>query len=187
MMQEFYLIFTRQPRSHSVVFLIRASSVNEAIWHYIHKQLSDSTILNEDGSVQEYRTHYPHVLAYIEANEKITGEWQIRKMPEWVWEKQVIEAFCGESEDGHAEVIKACRPHLTRAFPGSRAKAFVWFLKQGVLVTFYRKTDAFQIEILARYLWQWDVEQTIPKATIEEWAGGYDEIIASLLLEPYAL
>jgi hypothetical protein len=182
-MQETYLIFTRQPHSHSVVFLIRALSVKEAIGHYLRKQVNDSIVLNADGSVHEGHSHYPHVLSYIEAHEKITGEWQIRQMPEWVWQTQVVEAFCGESEDGPAEVIKECHPHLKQAFPGSRAKAFVWYLNQGVLVTFYRKADAFQIEILVRYLCQWDGVQT----TIEEWRGDYEEVIASLFLEPYRL
>jgi hypothetical protein len=46
-MQETYLIFTRQPHSHSVVFLIRALSVKEAIGHYIRKQVNDSIVLLE--------------------------------------------------------------------------------------------------------------------------------------------
>jgi hypothetical protein len=182
-MQETYLIFIRTKHSHSTIFFVQASSVQNAIWHYISKQISDTVILNEDGSVQEYNRHYPHVLDYIEANEKLTGEWQIRKMPEWVWQTQVVEAFCGESKDGPATVIKECRPYLTKAFPGSRAKAFVWYLKHGTLVTFYRKTDAFQIKILARYLWKRNEQQT----TIEEWTGDYEEIIKDLLIEPYRL
>jgi hypothetical protein len=181
--KETYLIFTRRQHSHSAIFFVQSSSVNEAVWHYMHKQINDSMRLNEDGSVQEYNHRYPHVLAYIEANEKITGEWQIRKIPEWVWQEQVVEAFCGESEDGPAYVIKECRPYFTQAFPSSRAKAFVWYLNQGTLVTFYHKTGAFQIKILKRYLWKWDGEQT----RIEEWTGGYNEIATSLLLEPYLL
>lgn len=177
-MNETYLIFARH--AHSVIFFVQASSASEAIWRYVSDQ-SDKVVLQPDDSVQDEGRHYPHLLAYIEAIEKMHGEWQIRRLPEWVWQGQVVEAFCGESEDGPAEVIRQCREHFAKAFPGSRAKAFVWYLNQGTLVTFYRKQGAFNIRVLVRYLWDWDGHRLL----IEEWTGDYQQIIADMRIEPY--
>jgi hypothetical protein len=177
-MNETYLIFQRL--AHAVIYFVQASSVNEAIWKYISEE-NDDAVLQADGSVNEEGRSYPHPLAYIEANEKIHYEWQIRRLPEWVWQREVVEAFCGESDDGPAMVIADCRKRLRQAFPRSRAKAFVWYLKKGTLVTFYRRQGAFRIKVLKRYLWDWDGKEL----TVEDWDGGYQEILDGLDLEPF--
>lgn len=180
-MNETYLIFDRHV--HSVIHFVQATSVSEAIWKYISYQREDA-ILQADGSIRGEDDYYPDLLTYIEASGKMHGEWQIRKMPEWVWERvrqgQVVEAFCGESQDGPAEVIMQCRKHFTKAYPRSRAKAFVWYLKQGTLVTFYHK-KGYNIRVLKRYLWDWNGD----RLKIEDWTGGNEQILESLLLEPY--
>lgn len=177
-MDETYLIF--EGGAHPTVYFVQAFSVNDAIWKYI-MGLDTGAILQADGSVLEDGEYYPHVLAFIEASEKIHSEWQIRKMPDWVWQTPLVEAFCGESQDGPAYVIAECREHFAKAFPKSRAKAFVWYLKQGTLVTFYRKKGLFNIIVLKRYLWNWDGQLL----TVEEWDGDYRQIIDSLDLEPH--
>lgn len=183
-MNETYLIFVRN--AHSVIYFVQASSINEAIGKYV-SSMDDKVVLQADGSVLSGDDQYPHLLAYIEANEKRYGEWQIRKLPDWVWQTPLVEAFCGESKDGPARDIEECRKHFVEAFPKSRAKAFVWYLKQGTLVTFYRKQGPFNIEVLKRYLiprrYIWDPNSHI--LTVEEWDGDYQKIVDSFSLEPY--
>lgn len=101
-------------------------------------------------------------------------------MPDWAWTNPFSEIFCGESLDGPPAVIAECRKRLVKDVPGSRAKAFVWYLAQGTLVTFYHKKGAFNITVLKRHLWNWNGREM----TVEEWTGSYDEIVNSLNLMP---
>src|SRR5688572_29599328 len=141
-MNKRFLIFERG--AHSVVHFVQASGATEAITRFIVNQNS-RTLLKLDGSVQEGLHFYPHPLAYIESVYKAQGEWQIRELPEWVWQAEIVEAFCGESEDGPASIIADCRAHFAREFPRRRASAFVWYLRDGALVTFYQKKRPQQI------------------------------------------
>ena len=177
-----YLIF--ESLAHSVIYFVQASSVNEALWQYVSGQ-NGRAVLGADGSIRHGDSHYSHPLAYIEANYKTQGEWQIRRLPKWVWQNSVVEAFCGESKDGFAWIIADCRVRFAEDFPRSRAKAFVWYLRQGTLVTFYRRQGPFRIKVLKRYLWQSDgTMMTDGQTKIEEWGGDYQQIMDSLLLEP---
>lgn len=171
-----YLIFERE--WHSVVQMIRADTTTQALWDYIAEQNRDA-VLQADGSVIDGDIHFPHPLAYIEARYKTEGEWQIRELPDWAWEDNFAEVFCGESADGGPSVISDCRKHFAREFPKIRARAFLWYLKNGTLVTFYRRRGT-EINLLKRYLWNWDGHQL----TVEEWHGSYDEIADALLLLP---
>ena len=179
-LQKRYLVYSKgADGGHSVVYLILAENVTQAMARFIVNQ-NDCLKLQADGSILEGLDSIWHPLAYVEANYKIHGEWQIRELPEWTLQQQIAEVFCGESSDGPAEIIAICRSELKKVFPRSRAKAFVWYLKQGTLVTFYRRKKPFQIEILKRYLWNWDGREE----RLEEWAGDYSQIAADLLLEP---
>ncbi|MGI4788675.1 MAG: hypothetical protein ACRYFS_07470, partial [Janthinobacterium lividum] len=172
-----YLIFSRG--AHPVVYFVHGQTTGEATWNYI-RELSPEMKRNADGSISDGAIQYSHPLAYIEATEKIYHEWQIRELPDWTWTDGFSEIFCGESQDGPLSDIEECREHFSEAFPRSRAKAFVWCLKQGHLVTFYRKLRASKIKVLKRYLLNWSGRQM----TIEEWIGGYEEIVDALDLLP---
>lgn len=180
-MDEVYLIFFRY--AHSTIAFVRGASVTDAIWNYLREENSPPLTISPDGSVHQDGVSYPHVLAYVEANYKIGTEWQIRHLPKWAWTSRLTDVFCGESEDGPREVVNYCRPLLRQTHPRSRARAFVWYLNQGTLVTFYRKTKPFQIEVLGRYLYNWNGKTE----TIEEWHGDYQALADSLSLEPYQL
>jgi hypothetical protein len=67
-----------------------------------------------------------------------------------------------------------CRLLLRQEFPRSRAKAFLWYLQDGALVTFYRRTGPFQIEVLRRYL------HGSAEPAIQPWTGTYDDILAQM-------
>jgi hypothetical protein len=175
-MNKTYLIFDRG--HHSVIYLLQAESLRAAISKYISEYCSTTT--NEDGSLLEDGIFYPHVLAYIEAFYKVCGEWQIRELPEWVFQGHLVEAFCGESPDGPESLISDCRKRFSEEFPDSLAEAFVWYLKQGTLVTFYQKVQASEITILKRYLWNWS-GRTL---SVEDWDGDYDQILDSLNIVP---
>ncbi len=184
-MNKTYFIFERH--THSVIYFVQAMSVKEAICKYILDQRSDNAVFLPDGSVQDEDVHYPHPLAYIEASEKVQGEWQIREMPAWVLQGSVVEAFCCESQSGPASDIAECRERFKVGFPKARAKAFVWYLKQGHLVTFYRRENPFEIVVLKRYLLKWHgIEWNgDPGPTVLNWDGGYEEILNSLDVMPY--
>ncbi len=184
-MNKTYLIFERM--THSVIYFVQAVSVKEAICKYIADQRREKVVFLPDGSVQDEDEHYPHPLAYIEAREKVHGEWQIRELPEWVLQGSVVEAFCGESQSGPAWDIAECRERFKADFPKARAKAFVWYLKQGHLVTFYRRKNPFEIVILKRYLLKWHgIEWNgDPEPMVLDWEGGYEEILDALDIVPY--
>ena len=164
---------------HSVVYFILAENVTQAMARFLVNQNDFLTQL-ANGYLLEGLDLVRHPLAYVKANYKIHGEWQIRELPEWTLQHQVAEVFCGESSDGPAEIIAICRTELKKIFPRSRPRAFVWYLKQGTLVTFYRRGKPFQIEVVKRYLWNWHGHDE----TLEEWAGDYEQITADLAVEP---
>ena len=122
---------------------------------------------------------YPHPLAYIEAIFKTDGEWQIRELPDWTWQDDFGEIFCGESEDGPPAVIAECRVPFAQELPDVEAEAFVWYLKAGTLVTFYQR-ETYKIKVLKRYVWNWDGTEV----TIKEWDGDHEAIITALSLVP---
>lgn len=175
-MNKRYLIFLRYV--HSVVYFVQGETPTEAIWNYI-SEINRQVVLNPDGSITVDTDNYPHPLAYIEANEKIYHEWQIRELPEWAWKDSFSEIFCSESQDGPLSDIAECRERFQVDFPKTRAKAFVWYLKQGHLVTFYCKKPS-GIVIIKRYLLNWDGSQL----TVEEWVGDYEQIVQALDLTP---
>lgn len=165
-----YLIFDRY--AHSVVTFVRAEGVAEAMVSYI---------ANDDPSFNSGDDPTEHPLAYIESVYKTTREWQIRALPEWAWQDAFVEAFCGEEvAGGPSEVIDDCRTVFARDFPRRRARAFVWYLRSGILVTFYQKGRRSRIDVLRRYLWSLEGDGHV----IQAWNGDYDEIIDALRLEP---
>ena len=168
-----FLIFDKG--AHSVVYFVRAKSLREAILQFLLNQ-NHELKLEADGALREGAASYPHPLAYVERWYKIYGEWQIRELPEWTLQQPVSEVFCGESEDGPPEIIAICRRELQKRFPRSRAPAFVWYFRQGTLVTFYRKGKSGQIEILQRYLWNWNGRAE----TVEVWNGDYEQLLTEL-------
>ncbi len=175
-MNKRYLIF--EGDAHSIVYFVQALTATDALKDYI-EGLGNRVVVNNGGSVQDGESSYPHPLAYIEATAKTHGEWQIREMPDWVWQGRFVEAFCGESAYGVSAVVAECRERFEAAFPRVRARAFVWYFKEGTLVTFYRM-KARQMTVIQRYLWDWDGN----KKTLEEWTGDYEAIMDGLLLEP---
>lgn len=178
-----YLVYEKtasgEHTGHAVVHLIRAPDLMKALLRCIQIDFHGST-LGEDGSITVEGLVYEHPLAYIEAEHKIYGEWQIRELPDWTLDQLASEVFCGESSDGTAEIITICRKELLKKLPRSRARAFVWYLRgRRMLVTFYRKAKPFRIEIVARFLWTWDgvTEQ------VTEWTGDYPQLMSDLNID----
>lgn len=173
-MDETYLIF--EHHAATVVSLVRAATLTDAVCAYIAQRTEEDTVLQPDGSLRVSGQNYPHPLAFIEASFKVDSEWQIHLLPEWGGAGQRVMEFAGEDARYPAEMIEDCRPIFRKMFPRSRAKAFAWFLEQGTLVTFYHKTRPHKITVLARYLWSW-ASGTL---TVEEWHGDYQQIANSL-------
>ncbi len=123
---------------HAVIHLVRAENATQALVRYLQTQLGDLN-LGQDGSLTAHGIRYPHPLAYIEAYEKRYCEWQMRRLPMLPVKEPVLEVMCGEDSDWPAYIVTRCRKEYRKEFPNSRAKAFVWYLQDGALVTFYRR------------------------------------------------
>lgn len=163
---------------HSLIFFVCAADATQAIVRFLLNECS--IVEEENGVLREYGVAYPHPLAYIEATYKFYGEWQIRELPDWTLEQPVSEIFCGESDDVPAFITAICRTALRKQFPGRyRARAFVWYLRQGTLVTFFQGS-ARRMKILKRYLWSWDGHTE----RVVEWNGDYKQLINDLLILP---
>src|SRR4051812_34323677 len=127
-----FIIFSGGRGNHSDVYSVRASTPLAAIQRWM-LEMSWDLVFRPDGSVLMPNGRkpilYPHPLAYIEANEKVFTEWQIREIPVGAWEKECEGLFCGECAydiEGHVE---RCLPIFRQEFPRSRSRAFVWYLQ----------------------------------------------------------
>jgi hypothetical protein len=176
-----YLIF-EQPTAHPVVYLSQSESPLEAIRAYIREE-EPGAEFGADGSLRVawdgYEVMYPHPLAYVEAACKSLGEWQIRELPVEPARAPLTEAFCGEDTSDVAAHLDACRPLLRRQFPRSRAPGFLWYLRDGLLVTCYRKRRPGEIQVLARFVRRWDAG-----GDYVLWNGDYEELLGGLYLGP---
>ena len=185
MHQKHYIIF-QHTDNHCATYLVRAASLRDALTRYALEQYAGAE-RREDGSIavdDGYggTTLYAHPLACIEGEEKTHNGglswngWEIRELQEAHWAAGFAEVFCSENPFEVAEHIEWCRPVLRQCYPRSRARGFVWYLKEGPLVTFYRpqKRDR-PIKILARYFLP---RQTFPHP--QEWTGTYDDILEQM-------
>ena len=183
-----YMIF-RRTDGHCANWMVRAASVRDAMQQFALDQCAD---LREDGTLVSQDGYggqivYEHPLACIEGQEKIWtgGEdwngWEIRGLREEWWQQSFAEVFCSENPGDVQDYIELCRPLLRLIYPRSRARAFVWYLEDGPLVTFYRSARPrrrWPIEILARYHIAWE---QYPKPQL--WTGTYDDISEQMLID----
>jgi hypothetical protein len=179
--EKHYLIYYKGANGnhggHSVIYFVHAVDATHAMLRFLMNQHAVQE--GRDGLLTENGTIYSHPLAYIETWYKFYGEWQLRQLPDWTRQQPVCEVFCGESEDGLAQVAEICRREFLKEFPRSRARTFVWYLKQGTLVTFFRGSKPARMEILKRYLWRWDGHTQ----HVEEWRGDYAQLSRDLEIE----
>lgn len=179
-----YFIFEAPQDGHTVVTMLQAASRYEALQRYFEEEYLRSQIrLNEDGTITDSTTRrpdtYPHLLAFIEATGKVLGEWQMRRLPASSWETPFRPVFCGERRPDVENYFDLCRPIFQKEFPRSRAQAFLWYLTDGLLVTFYRRPrrSGQPLQILKRYMIP---NETYPQAF--PWEGSYEELLDHLRL-----
>ena len=159
--------------------------------HYIRNEVTaegeGETFITSDG--YGGKIVYTHPLECIEAEEKIWhgGEgWnggEIKELTDAHWDASYLEVFCSENPFDVESYIQICQPLLRAHYPRSRARGFVWYLKDGPLVTFYRRKNRarrWPIEILVRYLLPW---KDWPQA--QEWTGSLDDILEQLKVEVF--
>lgn len=179
-----YIIFKRTD-GHCYTWLARARSLRDVMEKYALEQCpsaelrEDGCLLVDDGYGGQIL--YEHPLACIEAEEKTYNGglswngWEVRQLQPQHWEAEFADVFCSENPYDVEFHIENCRPLLRQKYPRSRARAFVWYLKDGALVTFYRRANRrrrWPIEVLGRYHLPW---QNWPQA--REWTGTYDDIL----------
>lgn len=177
MSSQLYVIFERGS-AHPMVYLSRAPSATEAVAAYLQQEI-DWLEVRPDGSVRcQGGEDYPHVLAAIEAECKRFGEWQIRVLPEGAEQAPLTEAFCGEDPSDVEYHLQRCRPLLRQTHPRSRAPGFIWYLRNGVMVVFFKKTRRGGMEVLARFVRRRDW----PGLEYRPWSGTYEDLIEDLYL-----
>jgi hypothetical protein len=184
-----FIVFHRTD-GHCATWLVRAASIGDAMRRFYVEDTSGAE-LGDDGTI---RTHgcgsttiiFTHPLECFESELKSydglygTG-WEIRELDEQHLRADFAEVFCSADPDEIAGHIHLCRPLFLQKHPGSRARAFVWYLKTGPLVTFHRRKEKrcrHPIEILCRYHIPWN---TWPQ--VSEWHGSYDAILDQLSVE----
>ncbi|HZT43519.1 MAG TPA: hypothetical protein VFA07_15250 [Chthonomonadaceae bacterium] len=189
MQTERHFIIFQRTTGHCANWLVRAPSIREAIILYVREELTGvgegETFITSDG--YGGKVVYTHPLECIEAEEKIWhggkgwNGWEIRELTDQHWAARYAEVFCSENPYDVERYIAVCRPLLRARYPRSRARAFVWYLKEGPLVTFYRRKNParrWPIEILVRYLLPWE-----DWPQVQEWSGSYDDILNLLNVE----
>jgi hypothetical protein len=182
-----FIIFQRTD-GHCATWLMRAATLREALLKYALEEFMGAE-LQEDGSIAVEdgyggKSLYEHPLAAIESEAKTFNGgcgwngWEIRELQEQHWQAGFAEVFCSENPFDVQDYIELCRPLLRQRHPRSRARAFVWYLNDGPLVTFYRPTRPkrrWPIEILGRYQLPW---ATYPQ--VHEWSGTYEDILEQM-------
>lgn len=185
--------------------LVRAASLREALIQFVIKDIgaksrSDGSLLVGNDVV------YPHPLALIESEYKVHDKfdelqwdekndkllngscWEVRGLPDAAWEKDVAEVFCSAEPWSLAGYIELCRTELRKKYPRSRARAFVWYLDDGPMVTFHRRTyrkNQQRIKVVGRYIipWQrqhWPHSYVMTPEMVREWNGTYDDILRQM-------
>lgn len=177
-----YLIFEAPQDGHTVVAMVQATSRYAAMKRYVEEEYSPRYVrFNDGGSVTDVNSlrpvTYPHLLAFIETKGKARGDWQMRRLPESTWEAPYRQVFCGEHGPDVENYIELCRPVFRKEFPRSRAHAFLWYLTDGYLVTFYRRPrrSGLPLQILKRYI---ILHETYPQ--VLPWEGTYEEFLNRL-------
>jgi hypothetical protein len=178
-----HFIMFQRTGGHCTTWLVRAPTLRDAMQQYVLAQGAQAELL-KDGSLSVDDGYggkivYAHPLACIEAEEKTWAGWEVRELQEEHWQAGFAEVFCSENPHDLKEHIQHCLPLLRQRYPRSRARAFVWYLRDGPLVTFYRR--AYQrrrrrIEILVRYHIPWT---EWPRAY--EWEGTHDTILEQMV------
>lgn len=182
-----YLVFEGSRWGHNLVYLYRAPSLRDAIVLFCQRTIGFA--IHPDGSITEpcgvrdRKVTYPNLLSYIEdfkADDE--SEWQIRQLPDWVFEAEDVEVFCGEDPTDIEAHINSCRPYLGRDHPRSRAKAFVWYLRGGCLTSFYKRHRCQPIEIPGRYYEPWRTTNGEPDPPVVKREGTDEDILNQLYL-----
>ena len=199
-----FIIFERNA-GHCVTILVQALSLRDALTKYAVTQLGYK--LQSDGTLTRDTIVYHHPLTLIEAECKSNNRydelqvdsrddrllnqacWEIRALSQKAWEAETAEIFCSAEPWSLSCYVALCRPALRKKVPRSRSRAFVWYLEDGPLVTFYRgKINNGPLDIVGRYFipWQrqyWPNPYTLTPEMVEEWQGTDDDLLSQMRIE----
>ena len=184
-----FIVFQRR-EGHCATWLVGAASLNEALMKYF-VQIDGSVEILNDGSIRTqgwgnipvvYESPLECIESELKSSDGIWGNsWEIRELQDQHWQADFAEVFCSADPSEIANHIRLCQPLFHKEFPHSRARAFVWYLNSGPLVSFHRrkkKRCRSPIEVLRRYHLPW---KTWPKVT--EWHGSHDDILEQMAIE----
>lgn len=170
--------------AHPTVWLINSETLIEALYNYISEDYSD---FYKDGTWSIPDGHggeniYLHPIELIENEEKCLHEWDIREVTDKNWNAPISEGLVGENPWDIQEHIRYALSAKHHIQPGQKPRAFVWYLQDGPLVTFYKRTRKRHpkpIIITERLLLPW---KTWPQANF--WHGTYNDIVEQMWLRP---
>lgn len=179
-----FVVFAAQ--AHPSVWLIKAETLLAAVGNYIEGEWLDAYKDGKWSVPDGYggKHIYEHPIEYLEQQEKCDYTWNITELTDAHWNSPFAEAMCADNPWEIKSYITDALPARQHAQPGKKPRAFVWYLQDGPLVTFYervRKKGAKRIQVTERFSMPW---KTYPQAFA--WNGTYDDIAAQLKAGPYA-
>ncbi len=182
-----YAVFAAH--AHPTVWLIHAETLTAALVAYIEDSWGPNLSYHEgkwgvpDGWGGQ--SVYGHPLECLEDTEKYDCTWNITELTKNHGNAPVAEAMAADNPWEIAEYVKVASEARPHPQPGRKPRTFVWYLRDGPLVTFYernRKKKGHRIKIIARVLIPW---ATWPQ--VMEWTGTYDDIVEQLSVGPHGM
>jgi len=175
-----FMIFSEYAHPH--VYLLSASSVREAVRNYGLEdgafEECNGLLINDvyPGRAQIFSCE----LQAIECWERSIMPWSIKQLKDEDWSAPLAQVYSSETPSDLKKYVALCREQFGSQHDLPR-KAFVWPLRDGPLVTFYRQRKKYgpirPEAIGQRFIIPW---ATWPK--VVEWKGGYDTILEELVL-----
>lgn len=198
-----FLVF-RRSAGHCYCDLVNASDLSAALVNYVVEE-HGAEALGSSGLVRFQGREY-HALELIEWWDKADRKydelqeddhgnllnhksWEILEIHPKALE-QSIASFCTAEPASVTGYIELCRKVFRKGHPRSRAKAFLWYLYDGQLITFHSVMDRDMNHppaILGRYLLR-NQKHLYPQPyvptedMVEEWTGTYDDLVSQLMV-----
>ncbi len=172
--------------AHPTVWLINAETLLIALSNFI-KECYGPNLTCQDGKwivPNGYggKNVYVHLIQYLENEVKSEYTWHISEITDDHWNAPIAEALVAENPWEVKDHIERASTARRQTQLGRKQHAFIWYLQDGPLVTFYernRKRSEHPIKITERFL--------LPRATwpqVIKWTGTYNDIAEQLSVEP---
>ena len=190
-----FIVFERSS-GHCHITLLTGRTLTDALTNFLAAehgaQLDDLGNIVEGGVMthplaiieREYKADQDHdELAVDDITAAVLSErsFEIRVLPEGALNVRYASVFTSAEPWYSAGEIATARRKFVHDFPGVEARAFFWYLRNGVLVTFFRIGGTYEdrtMEIYTRYLCPTGNERSVI-----QWSGSYDDLAEQMTFE----